>query len=375
MHRKSTTILPWRPGELLRIGREVVPFGRNIVRAQGLSYEVQHRFFVNEPWELIAEATHRAVPEGRIRDIAHSFRRQAEDYFQAATVAVELAVRPVLLYYAFLNLAKVYAISRGNAALAGRASHGIAIETRHRAIPGSLIKFDDRHKPAMFHELLQLFGGNSSITSAPLKLGNLLPQILPGHRLWCYATGKRERFVSIESFELMHLQAQKAVWLNIYARKSDLERLSITGEAASREANLKGTFHLALSQLLDTMCFQQHMPTLYTADPGESLVKIIEETRNNLWETVKVASPYRKPYIYCCPTSEHQCRLPQLLSIYLLMFFLSSVTRYSPGYFEELLESKYGPFFDTFISESPLQFLYLMASELLGREVSKPAII
>lgn len=375
MPRKSAPILPWRPGELLRIGREVVPFGRNIVRAQGLSYEVQHRFFVNEPWELIAEATHRAVPEGRIRDIAHSFRRQAEDYFQAATVAAELAVRPVLLYYAFLNLAKVFAISRGNAALAERASHGIAIETRPRAIPGSSIKFDDRHKPAVFYELMQLFGGNSQITSAPLKLGNLLPQILPGHRLWCYATRKRERFVSIETFELMHLQAQKAVWLNIYVRKSDLERLGIAGETALREANLKGVFHLALSPLPDFICFQQHMPTFYTAEPGEGLVKIIEETRNSLWETVKVASPYRKPYIYCCPTAEHLCRLPQLLSIYLLMFFLSSVTRYSPGYFEELLESKYGPFFDTFISESPLQFLYLMASELLGREVSKPAII
>ena len=64
-----------------------------------------------------------------------------------------------------------------------------------------------------------------------------------------------------------------------------------------------------------------------------------------------------------------------MLSMYLLMFFLGSVTRYSPGDFEDLLDSKYGPFFDTFISESPMQFLYLMASDILGREVSKPAII
>jgi len=57
------------------------------------------------------------------------------------------------------------------------------------------------------------------------------------------------------------------------------------------------------------------------------------------------------------------------------MFFLGSVTRYSPGYFEDLLESKYGPLFATFISESSLQFLYLVASEILAREVSKPVII
>jgi hypothetical protein len=64
-----------------------------------------------------------------------------------------------------------------------------------------------------------------------------------------------------------------------------------------------------------------------------------------------------------------------MLAVYLLMYFLSSVTRYSPGYYEDLLESDYGPLFSTFISESPMQFLYLMASEILGREVSKPAII
>jgi hypothetical protein len=57
------------------------------------------------------------------------------------------------------------------------------------------------------------------------------------------------------------------------------------------------------------------------------------------------------------------------------MFFLGYVTRYFPGDFENFRESKYGPFFDTFISESPMQFLYLMASDILGREVSKPAII
>src|SRR5260221_11917974 len=97
--------------------------------------------------------------------------------------------------------------------------------------------------------------------------------------------------------------------------------------------------------------------------------------KNMVWETVRVASPYRKLYIYVCPHEERKAKMPQMFSVYLLMFVLGSVTRYFPGYFEELLESKYGPFFKTFISESPMQFLYLMASDMLGQEVSKPAII
>ena len=56
-------------------------------------------------------------------------------------------------------------------------------------------------------------------------------------------------------------------------------------------------------------------------EPGEALALIVERNRNKIWETVKTASPYRKQYIYCCPQSEQVSRLPQMMSIYLLMFF------------------------------------------------------
>jgi hypothetical protein len=85
----------------------------------GSAFTLQHRLFVNGPWELIAEAIQRAVPDDGTRDIAHSFRRQAEDYFRAATIGREMAVRPVLLYYAFLSLSKAYAAAKGDADLAG----------------------------------------------------------------------------------------------------------------------------------------------------------------------------------------------------------------------------------------------------------------
>jgi hypothetical protein len=117
----------FRNGDLLRDRRETVAYGRNTVTRTGSRFTLQHRLFVNDPWELIAEAIARALPAGRMRDVTQSFRRQAEDYFQAATVGRELAVRPVLLYYAFLNLAKAYAVVKGNHQLTTKkAYHGIS---------------------------------------------------------------------------------------------------------------------------------------------------------------------------------------------------------------------------------------------------------
>ena len=125
----------------------------------------------------------------------------------------------------------------------------------------------------------------------------------------------------------------------------------------------------------ELVCFQQINPESYDTDPVKALASIILKNKNRVWETVKTTSPYRKPYVYCCPSSERTARLPQMLSVYLLMYFLGSVTRYSPRYFEDLLDSKYGPLFEAFVSESSTQFLYLMASDILAREVSKAAII
>jgi hypothetical protein len=364
-----------RNGDPVRVGREIVTFGRNILVQTGTAFELQHRFFVNDPWELMAEAIARAVAPGKPRDIAQSFRRQAEDYFRAATTGREMAVRPVLLYYAFLNLSKAYGIAKGNTALAGTALHGISSDSQPKKVPQSLIKFSPRAGTLVFQELLKLLGGNPSVIGSPLRLGHLLPQILPGHRLWCYATNRSERFLTVESFELLHSSSTKEAWLNFCVSEGDLDRLNIAAPKLLSHADL-ADFEIASGVALPgQVCFQQRNPDKYVGGPEEGLPPIIQRMRNRIWETVKTASPYRKPYIYWCPPAEAPKRLPQLLSIYLLMFFLGSVTRYSPGDFDDLIDSKYGPFFDTFIAESPMQFLYLMASEILGREVSKPAII
>lgn len=336
---------------------------------------LQHRLFVKDPWELIAEATHRAVTDISARDAAHSFRRQAHDYFQTATVADELAVKPVLLYYAFLNLSKTFAITRGNVSLTSAAYHGLSADPNAKSIPKSSVRFDRRRSPAVFEELNALLDGSSAPSRTNIPLAHLLPQILPGHRLWGYATNRQERFVAVERFELLHSPATKHVWLNILVNRSDLDRLGLTDRTALSHSGLQATFEIIGESASDTVLFQQRVATPYSAAPIEALGLITTMMQNQIWETVRIISPYRKPYIYCSPTNEQVSRLPQISSIYLLMFFLGSVTRYSPAYFEELFESKYGPFFEAFISESAMQFLYLMASEILSREVSKPAII
>lgn len=365
-----------REGDPLQIGRETVFFGRNAVAQTKSGFTLQHRLFTNDPWAMISEGIHRALPKGRTREIAHSFERQAEDYFRAATAGRELAVRPLLLYYAFLNLSKAYAVTKGNTRVVGRSFHGVRAASRPRAIPGSLITFEATSpaRPGVFQELLHHLNGSPVVLRSDLRLGYLLPQILPGHRLWCYAAHRAERFLSIDHFQVRHSSTLKHVWLNIFISKSNLAPLGLSEARVLSEADLIGEFEVA-GEFESRICFQQVRPESYSVDSAEGLALIIAKVRNKIWETARIASPYRKPYLYCCPSVERGARMPQILSVYLLMFFLGSVTRYFPLYFDDLLDSRYGPLFETFVTETPMQFLYLMASEILGQEISKPAII
>jgi YaaC-like Protein len=375
MAAKSKPRAIFREGPALVVGRETVFFGRNAIIQTESGFTLQHRLFTNDPWAMIAEGIHRVLPKGRTRDIAHSFQRQAEDYFRAATAAHELAVRPLLLYYGFLNISKAYAVTKGNRSVLGRSFHGVTA-VRQRAIRNSLVRFESTSpaRPGVFQELLRYLDGNPAVLLSDLRLYHLLPQILPGHRLWCYAAHRSERFLPIDHFQVRHSRKLKQVWLNIFLTKNSLAQIRRSETRALSEADLASEFEVA-GKFDAKVCFQQILPESYNANPAEALARIIGKFRNRMWETARIATPYRKPYVYCCPPAERNARLPQMLSVYLLMFFLGSITRYFPLYFDDLLESRYGPLVETFLTETPMQFLYLMASEILGREVSKPAII
>jgi hypothetical protein len=67
--------------------------------------------------------------------------------------------------------------------------------------------------------------------------------------------------------------------------------------------------------------------------------------------------------------------LPQILSIYVTFFYLGSVTRYRPNFFEKILGTKHGSHIQEVILNLPQQFLYLLASEFAGREVAHAPLV
>jgi len=60
--------------------------------------------------------------------------------------------------------------------------------------------------------------------------------------------------------------------------------------------------------------------------------------------------------------------------MYMVIFLLGSITRYQPHQFDRLLETQYGAHLIGALTEIPNQYIYLMASEFLKREVTRASL-
>jgi len=371
---------PPREGAPLKVTGQTVPFSCWPTVRQTRRAKLQPRVFTSDPWALIAEGIADMCPK-KSREAALAFRAQAEDFYDAAMTMGNrnIGAKPLLLYYSFLNLGKAYLLTRGNLTPQGRPGHGVSERARVRQVEGVRLTVypSTPGKPQLFAEFMRTLTGQALSSSRYFRLGNLMPQILFGHRVWCSAARERERFLSLRDVQYVDDRANHHAWIRLRFEKQELSKLRISQENTLKGTRLGSRWHFVNQPdngFCECHCIEQVGSTPYSHRPSDALARITSEVRPYLWSSVLLHPPYRRYYLYVAPTSERASVLPQLLSMYLVMFFLGSVTRYQPHQFDRLLETRYGAHLIGAVTEIPAQYLYLMASELLQREVTRASL-
>jgi hypothetical protein len=348
-------------------------------------YGLASRFYATDPWMMIRRSVANRLPV-RDRRAASALVEQAEDFYRASKSGAS-AAKPLLLYYCFMNLVKAYLLVSGRRPTVDNAQHGISersrvwpligatIEAHHT--PASGIALTGRRRIQIFDEFhLAITGRNLPLTR--YRLTTLLPQVVPGHRLWAIGAGPTtpERFLAVAKIEFVQSTAANQMWLRLYFYADDLKRLAMTHRMLMSCTGLDQNFHeVAIGPVgwtsRDLVCFEQRTPLVYAQRSADRIQDLVATLRHKLWPTVLNVSPYRKYYVYACPANERRQELPQLLSIYAIAFYLGSITRYRPHHFDKIWNGKYGPFIETFLLDQPSQFIYLMASEFSQRDLAK----
>jgi hypothetical protein len=296
-----------------------------------------------------------------------------------------VAAKPLALYYSFMNLVKVYCLTRGTRATFDLATHGLTQQLLPggREFIGAFVRaFPSTQATAAnnFDEFMQVLMGAGLGTNTDYQLPVLVPQIVPGHRFWALATKKMERFIALHDIAFVYDDVSQTMWLNLLVVADDLSRLGVTKTQFLNESRLAGQFsEVACTQQLagrPLLCFQQvatlNCPGGYPADHFQSVIAAV---RHLLWVTVATVTPYRRYYVYLAPAAEHHFVLPQLLSIYALVYYFGSITRYRPHQYDAIASGPFGPWVQEFINGQPQQFLYLMASQFAEQDVTRPSIL
>ena len=334
-------------------------------------WALQRRLYVKDPWATLFEAVYRSdISEARNRE-ALSYLDQAEAYYNAGTEARgRMSVRPLLLYYSIMNLAKCMIAARNPALDLSHAYHGLtATRPKPRAMLGDVIGIKTSHTNVnVFSELMTIIDGHAP-SFKDLQVRHLLPQILPGHRLWTYACGRKEQFVRVR-IRGFHDPDRKSAWLRIYIERGEFRYLGKSLKKFLGDTKLPGKWEQVEDPAdQDAVVLEQNDETTYVGRPLDCATDLYRAVRPAVWSVVTATYPYRAYYLNC-DSGLGSHRLPQWSSTYVLFFYLSDLTRYRPVQFDRFLEDKYGPQIESFLDECPSQFLFLMASELLQREVA-----
>lgn len=377
-----------RAGERLKVNRKLIPYSLwpTKVGPKG-NASLQPLLFSLDPWALIDQAIKTTCPNAA-KNEALACLAQARDFYEAATDAQRIAAKPLALYYCFMNLVKAFCLTRATRSTFDKAQHGLAEKLKaptNRELTDAFLTAYPT--PATgghlqnFSEFMLALTGNALPAQKDYDIPVLLPQILPGHRLWSYAANKKERFVAVYDIRPFLNKTTSSLWLNLYFVSDDLSRIDISGKDFLVQSCLSPNFVQVACNEQDSsgrklICYQQvNQIVCTTTKYANYLQQLFDSIRPILWVTVATLPPYRRHYVYLRPSLETPQVLPQLLSIYALAYYFGSITRYRPHHYPSIIDTAFGPRVQDFITGQPQQFLYLLASEFAKREIAKPSIL
>jgi hypothetical protein len=319
-------------------------------------------------WAFLRHTATSALPKSQEKE-ALAFIEQAFDFFEAAA-SPRIGSRPLLYYYSFLNLAKVLLLIR-KVNLPVKLKHGISDpdeNTRKRLqLSGQRVHIVKcaRDHSQLFPEFVRTLGGEIH-KPCQLKVVSLLRQVPGIHRTFCRITKEKPSFLPVKQFDL--LRDQDKIFARIILSKTDTDVQSALQKVRSRTS------------------FKRVFRQVWSGNPGEELwfetegihgVKRATDTaigklaehiqKIGIW-AILTSQGYRY-YLSKIPPGE---MLPPLASIYAVMFYLGSITRYKPYDFDRIVSQRFSWLVGEFLRTQPTQFLYCLAGHVAGVDVVRP---
>ncbi len=353
-------------------GRPRKPLERDLVAHKPSGFPLFYdkrkpRIVTADPWAFLS---HLAVTklDKRNEDIANAYIAQGNEFFEAAQNP-RFHSRPLLYYYAFLNVVKAALLIR-NVRLPPLARHGISdprANSRQRLrFAGQRVIIQDSASDhsEIFPEFLRMLGYQGPLPRS-FRVIDLLRVVHSIHRTFTQEVSSSPLFLPVERFDLRHRRG--SVWLRMRLIRTDKDvRDTLPGVRRRR------SFSVTFTQVESDRDRELWFETTPVRAPTRGLDNAIAELAARVKECgVGAVLTFQGYRFYLIDTAPRLC-VPCLAAMYGVIFYLGSITRYKPDVFDKIISGRQSWAVEEVLASLPTQFLYGLASELAGVDVVRP---
>lgn len=337
------------------------------------------RIIAGDIWEFLRHECGSKLPAEKTK-MAFSFIEQAYDFYEA-TKNPRIGSKSLLYYYSFLNLVKAFLLVK-KIKIPNVLRHGISDPKANVRLKLTLstqvVSCDGcaQDHSKLFPEFLKVL--NTNVQHRTHKLKELLQQVPGIHRSYCEITRSRPSFLPIKSIDVLKTK-QSQIFIRLKFSSNDKD-VDATLPIVRKRRAFKTLFTQVSAQrrrngrIIPIMNEKWYQSKLYDGkkrkvntgyqDISKAMCKI------GLWN-ILTRDGQRFYFSSISPANI----MPSLGSIYAIMFYLGSITRYKPYDFDKIFKGKYAWLVAEFFKTQPMQFIYGLAGQMANVEVAPTLVI
>lgn len=281
-----------------------------------------------------------------------SLLEQAKHFYITAETS-PIKSQPLLYYYSFLNFSKIIINLTGNHGSRKLYMHGVSETHNNKFSHSTIEKQGVKSKIVQVApELVSVFDPQIQSTAMKLNVKELLNHCVGVHRAYSEIYNQKEVFIRIKDQKLYKNGKELIFKAELQCPPHDALQLKTQGYELTQED--------------DKFYYIEKIKTnSYTPTRQDYANLSAEIQKKGIWYFI--GNNGYTMYLSNSSTG----RFSQESIIYLVMFYLGSITRYHPYMFDEIFSAKEQWLMSEFLNTQPKQFLYLATAKVLGQSVVK----
>lgn len=310
------------------------------------------KIVISDIWAFWDYVVKKASKDKKEEDFLGSLLEQAKHFYLTAESS-PVKSQPLLYYYSFLNFSKIIinlSVKHGS-----RKSyyHGMKDTHNNKFSRSEITKEKQKSQVVQVaHELISVFDPNTPTSDVKINVKDLLNHCVGVHRAYSEIYNQSEVFFRLKNYKLFKNGKELIFKAELLCTSLDIPSLLTQNYSITQED--ESIFYTEKITMTTYSPARRDYAALSSAIQSKGIWYFIGNSGYTLYLSNSAVGRYNQESI-----------------IYMVMFYLGSITRYHPYLFDEIFSDKEQWLVSEFLNTQPKQFLYLATARILGQSVHK----